>query len=75
MEWDSCLTNTGNVKELIPEFFEPGEEDFLVNSLGLDLGTRANGDVVNDIILPEWAESPRDFLEKQKQALESEYVT
>jgi len=75
MEWDSCLTNTGNVKELIPEFFEPGEEDFLVNSQGLDLGTRANGDVVNDIILPEWAESPRDFLEKQKQALESEYVT
>jgi len=38
MEWDSCLTNTGNVKELIPEFFEPGEEDFLINGLGLDLG-------------------------------------
>jgi len=58
MEWDSCLTNPGNVKELIPEFYEPGEEDFLLNSLNLDLGIRANGEKVNDIILPPWADSP-----------------
>lgn len=58
MEWDSCQTNTGNVKELIPEFYEPEEEDFLVNSLGMNLGTRANGEYVNDVILPAWADSP-----------------
>ena len=41
-EWDSCQTNQGNVKELIPEFF--GEDtDFLVNKLKLDLGIRSNG--------------------------------
>ena len=38
MEWDSCMTNPGNVKELIPEFYEPGEENFLVNGLNLDFG-------------------------------------
>jgi len=75
MEWDSCLTNTGNVKELIPEFYEVGEEDFLINNIGLDLGVRANGDVVNDIILPPWAESPKDFVEKMRAALESDFVS
>lgn len=75
MEWDSCMTNPGNVKELIPEFYEPGEENFLVNGLNLDLGVRANGEKVNDIILPSWAESPKDFLEKMRAALESDYVS
>jgi factor associated with neutral sphingomyelinase activation len=63
------------VKELIPEFYEPGEENFLANKIGLDLGVRANGEKVNDIILPAWAESPKDFLEKMRQALESDYVS
>lgn len=75
MEFESCLTNPGNVKELTPEFFEPEEEDFLVNALGLDLGVRANGQRVDDVILPKWAHSPRDFLEKQREALESDYVS
>lgn len=75
MEWDSCLTNPGNVKELIPEFYEPGEENFLLNCIGLDLGVRANGEKVNDIILPPWADSPKDFVEKMRLALESEYVS
>ena len=75
LEFDSCLTNPGNVKELIPEFFEADEEDFLVNSIGLDLGVRANGERVDDVILPKWAHSPKDFLEKHREALEWEYVS
>lgn len=75
LEYQGCLTNPGNVKELTPEFFEPEEEDFLVNKLGLDLGVRANGDRVDDVKLPKWADSPRDFLEKHRDALESQYVS
>jgi factor associated with neutral sphingomyelinase activation len=75
LEWESWLTNPGNVKELTPEFYEPDQEDFLVNNYGLDLGIRANGERVDDIELPNWAESPRDFLEKQREALEWEYVS
>lgn len=63
------------MKELIPEFYEPEREEFLVNSKGLDLGIRANGERVDDVILPRWADSPKDFLEKQRQALESDYVS
>lgn len=75
LEYESCLTNPGNVKELIPEFFEPNNEEFLVNAKALDLGVRANGERVDDIILPKWADSPYDFLEKHRQALESDYVS
>lgn len=70
LEYQGCLNNPGNVKELIPEFFEPEQEDFLVNKLGLDLGIRANGERVDDVMLPKWADSPHDFLEKQREALE-----
>lgn len=75
LEYESCLTNPGNVKELIPEFFDPDEEDFLINHQALDLGIRANGERVDDVILPKWADSPKDFLEKHRQALESDYVS
>lgn len=75
LEYDSCLTNPGNVKELTPEFFDPDEEEFLINHQALDLGVRANGERVDDVILPNWADSPRDFLEKHRQALECEYVS
>jgi len=75
LEYESWLTNPGNVKELIPEFFEPEQVDFLINSLGLDLGVRANGERVDDVLLPKWADGPKDFLEKQREALEWDYVS
>ena len=73
-EWDSVNTNPGNVKELIPEFYMENP-DFLVNNLKLDFGVRSNGKRVDDARLPKWASSPEDFLKKQRQALESEYVS
>jgi factor associated with neutral sphingomyelinase activation len=62
-EWNSCLTNQGNVKELIPEFYQDNV-DFLINKMKLDLGVRANGKRVDVVKLPKWAATPQEFLQK-----------
>ena len=51
------------------------EPDFLVNTQGLQLGVKANGETLNDVILPPWASSPADFVKKCREALESDYVS
>jgi factor associated with neutral sphingomyelinase activation len=78
----SCaLSNHADVKELIPEFFYNNAGgsgsgfDFLINVRGLQLGATQNGDRVNDVTLPPWAKSPRDFLRKNAKALESDICT
>lgn len=73
----SCaLTNHADVKELTPEFYSPhGNFDFLINVQGLQLGATQNGERVNDVQLPPWARSPRDFIKKNIKALESAYCT
>ncbi|KAI8104506.1 hypothetical protein M9434_003061 [Picochlorum sp. BPE23] len=74
--WESVCHSPTDVKELIPEFFCPGAEDFLKNSRGLALGCRQNGKPVGDVELPPWAHNDaRYFLEKQWEALESPYVS
>lgn len=72
--WDSCLNNPADLKELIPEFFT-GTGEFLSNSDDLDLGHRSSGERLHDVVLPPWADSPRDFIRKHAKALESEYVS
>eukprot|EP00955_Chlamydomonas_euryale_P034403 349781-Chlamydomonas_euryale.AAC.3 len=52
--WDSVLSSTTDVKELIPEFYMPGGE-FLRNCQGLPLGVRQCGKPVHDVELPPWA--------------------
>ena len=71
-----ALSSTADVKELVPEFF-CGPSDFLVNERGLRLGTRqVDGEVLNDVRLPPWANgSPRVFILKHREALESEPVS
>ncbi|XP_059529105.1 protein FAN isoform X1 [Myotis daubentonii] len=72
--WKNCLDGATDFKELIPEFY--GDDvSFLVNSLKLDLGKRQGGQMVDDVELPPWARSPEDFLQKSKEALESNYVS
>jgi factor associated with neutral sphingomyelinase activation len=73
----SCvLSNHADVKELIPEFYNPNHDfDFLINARGLQLGATQTGDRVNDVTLPPWAKSPRDFLKKNCKALESQICT
>ena len=81
--WDSVLNGPADVKELIPEFYtteltassSSKVGDFLVNELGLDMGVRQNGREVDDVELPAWAKTPKEYVAKMRQALESEYVS
>ncbi|KAJ2625433.1 hypothetical protein GGI25_000528 [Coemansia spiralis] len=71
--WSSCMTGPGDVKELVPEFFYLPE--FLANHSGLDLGRKQNGTRLGDVVLPPWASTPEEFVDINRQALESEYVS
>jgi hypothetical protein len=74
--WDSIVSNIGDVKELIPELYHPDLGlSLLCNDRHINLGTRSNGERLGDVVLPPWATSPRDFLEKMQHALESKYVS
>jgi hypothetical protein len=73
--WSSVNSNPADLKELIPEFYE-GTGDFLRNMFDLDMGIRqSNSKKVDDVVLPPWASSPRDFVSKCRQALECDYVS
>ena len=71
--YKSCLSNQGDVKELIPEFFFMPE--FLENSHALDLGQTQSNEIINDVQLPRWAKSTEDFIRIHREALESEHVS
>ncbi|WLF76689.1 beige protein-like 1 [Lodderomyces elongisporus] len=66
--------NSTDVRELIPEFYYLPE--FLINSNEYEFGASQNGDIVNDVELPPWAEGkPHIFIKKNREALESPYVS
>ncbi len=48
---------------------------FLENNLLLDLGMRTDGIRVDSVVLPNWVDSYREFLEIHREALESEFVS
>lgn len=89
--WRGVLSNQGDVKELIPEFFAIGFTDgaasgvltsssapgqFLDNIQGLDLGVRQDGKKVADVELPPWAGgSSERFVRRNRDALESHSVS
>ena len=73
--YKSALINNADVKELIPEFYDPDCFDFLINSMGLQLGNTQTGERVNDVILPAWAKSAKHFLRQNRAALESDHCT
>jgi factor associated with neutral sphingomyelinase activation len=73
--WDSVNSNPADLKELIPEFYESNGE-FLLNMLDLDMGVRQqNKKRVDNVDLPPWSSSPRDFVQKCREALESDHVS
>ena len=72
--WNSVLINPTDLKELIPEFYQ-SNGDFLLNTLNLPLGTKSNGKKINNVVLPPWAKDSKDFIFKNRQALESEFVS
>jgi hypothetical protein len=49
----NCLTNTSDVKELIPEFFYLPE--FALNTNDYYLGEKQDGELLSDVVLPAWA--------------------
>lgn len=74
--WKSSSRDTGtDVRELIPEFFYL--PDFLTNINGYDFGERqGKAGKVDHVILPPWAKGdPKIFIQKNREALESPYVT
>ena len=55
-----CYTSLSEVKELTPEFYSL--PNFLRNESGCPLGTMQDGNTVNDVHLPPWANgSPETF--------------
>lgn len=73
MCWNNWINIFSDLKELIPEFYS-GNGDFLKNRHACELGLNHLGEKVNDVVLPNWAESAQDFIMKMRQALESEHV-
>lgn len=73
--WESASRkNMSDVRELIPEFFYLPE--FLVNSNKYDFGLLQNMSAIDSVELPPWAKGdPKIFIAKQREALESPYVT
>ncbi|XHG00027.1 hypothetical protein AWENTII_003499 [Aspergillus wentii] len=74
--WDSASRgNMSDVRELIPEFFYLPE--FLVNSNKYEFGLLQNmTTAIDSVELPPWAKGdPKIFIAKQREALESPYVT
>lgn len=72
--YESVTTSQMDFRELIPEFFIL--PDFLRNDNKFDLGISiASGNRVDDVILPPWCSSPREFIEINRRALESNFVT
>ncbi|KAF9067929.1 beach-domain-containing protein [Rhodocollybia butyracea] len=65
----------GDVRELIPEFFNCPE--FLENSANHDFGVlQATGERIHDVKLPPWAkQDPLLFIIMNRKALESNYVS
>ncbi|KAL8716445.1 MAG: hypothetical protein Q9220_000352 [cf. Caloplaca sp. 1 TL-2023] len=74
--WTSASReNMTDVRELIPEFFYLPE--FLLNANGFDFGERqGDGGTIDKVALPPWANGdPKVFISKNREALESEYVS
>lgn len=71
--YQSITTNSGDVKELIPEFFY--FPDMFRNSNSFDLGVTQSGEKVENVILPPWAKTPEEFVKLHQEALESSYVS
>ncbi|KAG7928679.1 hypothetical protein KL925_000860 [Ogataea polymorpha] len=72
--YSASRDHTTDVRELIPEFYYL--PDFLLNSNNFEFGYLQDGTKVGDVRLPPWAkDDPVIFVEKMRQALESDYVS
>lgn len=72
--WFNGLQVLADNKELIPEFYF-GDGQFMKNMQSLELGLNHLEEQVNHVQLPPWASSHQDFILKNREALESNYVS
>lgn len=71
--WNGVMNNATDVKELIPEmFYLP---DILRNVNNLNLGVKQTKKTIDNVVLPNWAATPEDFIRIHRAALESDYVS
>jgi len=70
--WDMCTgASAAEVKELTPEWY--CNPSFLKNTNVFKLGTSQDGEYLDDVTLPPWANnSPEKFIEVMRDALESD---
>lgn len=62
------------MKELTPEFY--AHPQFLKNKHRFDFGKSVDGDKIDDVILPPWANNdPKKFVEVMANAMESDYCS
>ncbi|KAL7715760.1 Beige/BEACH domain containing protein [Entamoeba marina] len=71
--WNGVMSHTSDVKELVPEFYE--STNFLQNNDHVYFGYRSSQDIIDNVKLPAWADTPQQFTNIMKEALESEYVS
>jgi factor associated with neutral sphingomyelinase activation len=72
--WYYTYSFGNDVKELIPEFYN-SDGEFLLNIHNIQLGKNKSNNTINDVTLPTWAKSVKDFINIFRAALESEYVS
>lgn len=65
--------NSSDVRECVPEFYYWPE--FLRNRNQIELGKKQNKEEVNNTKLPNWAQTPEEFIFRMREALESKQVT
>ena len=72
--YNCSITQKGDVRELIPEFYSIPEIYFNINNF--DMGIRRNKEKVNNVKCPIWSEdNPFKFLTIINLAFESDYVS
>ncbi|EDR29103.1 hypothetical protein EDI_321520 [Entamoeba dispar SAW760] len=72
--WDICMNSTQCNIELIPEFFYL--PDFLINENSFEFGINpVTQSMVDNVTLPPWAKNAYEFVNINRSALESPYVS
>jgi len=56
--WKAVVGSSQDVKELIPEFYDPAASDFLLNQHNIPWGNLQDGTPVHNVKLPPWASDP-----------------
>ncbi|OHT09756.1 hypothetical protein TRFO_21177 [Tritrichomonas foetus] len=72
--FEKIYGQSASIREYTPEFYFCSE--FSMNTNKFNFGITEDGNQINDLILPSWAnDSPVKFIQVQQNALESEYVS